>query len=306
MPKPINSFLQDLKELKKNVKGNDLLTQNVDKLIKHCDKNKEYDDISFLEKDLSTAGYTRNEDEKKKQMIAAAFIERVIMLNRLQEASGDILDPDIKENVEQVVKDNTLSEQEIKTLQKYENELAEKQVDDMATLDTEFKEIGKVNKAISEIDIKECPPGTDPKRFQEDTAKEFEEAKKLVEEQVAKALAIKTIGRTIKSYQAADETMTFEEKKELEKDMYGEDGANIDAAAGDIKTRDDFQRMMQDVKSWKDLKIMTQEVQGVGNHIFKRLADTAKTMINEQAVKENAADRELVRQGTMDKQMDMF
>ena len=239
-------------------------------------------------------------------MIAAAFIERVMLLNQLQEASTDLLDPDAKDNIEQVVKDNTLSPEEIKTLQNYENELAEKQVDEMPTLDTEMKEIDKINAAISEIDIKECPAGTDPQRFQEDTAEDFAKAKEKVTDQIAKALAVKTIGRTVKSYATADETMTFEEKKELEKDMFGEDGANIDAAAGDIKTRDDFQRMMQDVKSWKDLKIMTQEVQGVGNRIFKRLADTAKTMINEQAVKENAADHEMVRQGTMDKQMGTF
>ena len=303
MPKPINSFLQELKALKKNVKGNDLLTQSVDKLIKHCDKNKEYDDITFLNKDLSTAGYTRKDDEKKKQMIAAAFIERVILLNQLQEASGNMLDPEVKDHVDQVVQNNTLSEDEIKMLQNYENELAEKQVDDMSTLDTEMKEINKINGAISEIDIKECPPGTDPAQFQKDTAEDFADAKKLVADQIAKALAVKTIGRTIKSYQAADETMTVEERKELEKDMYGEDGANIEVAANDIKTRDDFQRMMSDVKSWKDLKIMTQEVQGVGNRIFKRLADTAKTMINEQAIQENAPERASTLEHHMEHQM---
>ena len=151
----------------------------------------------------------------------------------------------------------------------------------------ESKKIKEINKVISEVKLMTKPDGVDYADFQKDTMAEFEEAKKTLTDHLAKALAIKTFGRMISSMAAADDTMTEEEKNQTARDLLTED--NIKDSANEIKTRDDFKRMMSDIKNWDDLGIIAEQAQATGNLLFKRLADTSKTILQEEKQAEQMA-----------------
>ncbi|MBO6141453.1 MAG: hypothetical protein J6O40_06625 [Ruminococcus sp.] len=296
MPSNNIELLKDLKEFKKKIKDNKELSAKVDGFIDFCNKNKGFDNFDIFSQKESLFDFERKEQEEKKKKTADMFVIRVHYIQELEEEAKKLNDNSLNDNINKIASSHKLTDDEIKTLQNFENEHMLKKVEEQKTTSLEFSKMDEIYKDISSEKLMAPPEGTDPYQYQKDTEPEFEKAKAALQKHFAKALAVKTFGRTISSMAVGDESVTEHDKDEMAKEMLTDE--NINSSAKDIQTRDDFTRMMQDIRTWRDLRIVTQEAQAGGNLLFKRLADTTKRMLAEerqaeQAQKQTEAEKEL-------------
>ena len=286
MPSKMSQLLKDLKTLNRDIIDNAELSEKVNGFITFCKKNEECSFDNFSEKEPLYELEKKELDDKKKKT-ADIFVIRVQYLNELKAEAEKQPESPWAKRIDDLFDNHKLTDDEIKTLEDFENEYMLKKVEEQEMTSLESKKIKEINKVISEVKLMTKPDGVDYADFQKDTMAEFEEAKKTLTDHLAKALAIKTFGRMISSMAAADDTMTEEEKNQTARDLLTED--NINDSAKEIKTRDDFKRMMSDIKNWDDLGIIAEQAQATGDLLFKRLADTSKTMLQEEKQAEQMA-----------------
>ena len=286
MPSKMSQLLKDLKTLNRDIIDNAELSEKVNGFITFCKKNEECSFDTFSEKEPLYELEKKELDDKKKKT-ADIFVIRVQYLNELKAEAEKQPESPWAKKIDDLFDNHKLTDEEIKTLEDFENEYMLKKVEEQEMTSLESKKIKEINKVISEVKLMTKPDGVDYADFQKDTMAEFEEAKKTLTDHLAKALAIKTFGRMISSMAAADDTMTEEEKNQTARDLLTED--NINDSAKEIKTRDDFKRMMSDIKNWDDLGIIAEQAQATGDLLFKRLADTSKTILQEEKQAEQMA-----------------
>ncbi|MBQ6675533.1 MAG: hypothetical protein IJM75_05320 [Ruminococcus sp.] len=265
----------DLKQLQKDIKakGSKPLSKTVSDTINICSQKSD------------------DEDEEKKRRkwkdIQFIYAVRVMQLRELEAQAAKYNDP-FAMRAARIAKDHLSDPEVLKALSAVENNAAEEAVNEM-DLKGENKQIARIQQSLKKENT------IDPRQLN------FQTEKQQTEEMIADMLAVMMIGKTIKSYKVgmddmakngAGNAMSDAEISALTEEMLTE--GNIKSYSNMIKSRDDFKRMMRDIKTPEQLSALKNKaLDGSGRQIMDELYKYSRELILDSTKKAKMEQQQL-------------